>query len=503
MEKNDNLFYDITNKNIKVSLIKAITEGVNPETGGSYMPVTIPPIEASMKYRNPPPSFRDLVLENAEKFCVGVPYKDLMSVIAQFFPYTIPVTPIDPTTYVLELFNGESHSFKDISMGFLVYLLDLFADYTGRHFNVIIAATGEDCCALGRAVERVNRVKALILFPEGTLTELQKKQISNFSERAAFFSVNGNMRDCKQMVKQALSDKDLRNKIPLTAGGNSNFAVILPKIAYYIYGCLNARHRCAYYNRLENPQVIAAEASRDFGNLIAGLIAKKRGAPIKGFIKAAMSDTENEVLNSGFSESVFAPAPENTASGPKTAEYNGRNISFPHNKDFYGFTLEDFLGDKVRNLLENIYTPEELHNNLALYSTTAAEAVNAMSVCKEKTGYIIDPIGASAWQSWQEVFSLNLNNGNIHAGKDLNTSGFFGTSAVEQWTKNRTEQNLIGLVLQTSHSAHFHHLLPRILSRHISLPQEFYNFESSGRNKYIEIEAGYANLKTWLLSNYN
>lgn len=459
MEKNT--FYDTKNKSIEVTLKKAVTEGINPETGGIYMPRILPHLETSMKYRNPPPSFRELVLENTEKFCTDIPSSDLMSIIARFFPYTIPISPLDPSTYVIELFNGETCSFEDISAGFLTHILEFFASQEKKTFNIIIPSTGESGCALAHAIENVQGVKALILFPKGSLTEIQKKQLSLFSRNITAFSVNGSFQNCKQMVQEALLDKDLRNKIPLTSGDDSNFAVIIPKIACYIYGCLNAKHRSTYYNRMENPQVIVSECSQGYGNLLAGLIAKKRGTPIKGFLKAVIQETSESEI----------PDLSNS--------------------------LNHFLNEDIKMRIDNLYESEELENNFIVYHTTPASAVNAMSNCNEKTGYVIDPVSAAAWQAWQKICGQNI--------KDENKSdaiGFFSNKSIEKWNKNCECQNNISLILHTSHPANSQHYLPRVLNRLITVPQRIAKLEFANGIKEIEIEADYKSLKSWLLSNY-
>ena len=100
-------YTDTRDKKVSVDFRTAVLNGMNAETGGLYMPTEFPRLENSFLERNPEPSFREIAYEMAKPYVENeIPDTDLESIIQDCYPFSSKVVPIDPVTYVLELFHG-------------------------------------------------------------------------------------------------------------------------------------------------------------------------------------------------------------------------------------------------------------------------------------------------------------------------------------------------------------------------------------------------------------
>ena len=84
----------------------------------------------------------------------------------------------------------------------------------------------------------------------------------------------------------------------------------------------------------------------------------------------------------------------------------------------------------------SIYNLKDLRKYILPHWFNDAETIEAVRSCNEKTGYIIDPHGAIAWQSWQRISLENLK---TQKGKKKRKTCIDGCA----------KDSLIGLVLQT------------------------------------------------------
>lgn len=74
-------------------------QGMDPETGGLYIPVQIPGPAGFVPVPQSRPLSRDIAFEAAKPFVSGeIPDAELMAIIADAYPFTAPIAPIDPTT---------------------------------------------------------------------------------------------------------------------------------------------------------------------------------------------------------------------------------------------------------------------------------------------------------------------------------------------------------------------------------------------------------------------
>ena len=106
------IYTDTRDSSVKPDFRTAVMGGMNPATGGLYIPVSFPKLDSSFINKNPEPSFRDIAFNMAKPYVEGeIPDADLMSIICDAYPFTPKVVPVDSTAYILELFHGPTCAF--------------------------------------------------------------------------------------------------------------------------------------------------------------------------------------------------------------------------------------------------------------------------------------------------------------------------------------------------------------------------------------------------------
>lgn len=468
-------YCDTRDASRQVSFKTAVLQGMDPTTGGLYIPVEIPTLPKSFLFRNPCPSFRDIAFEASKPFVAGeITDDELMAIIVEAFPFTAPIAPIDPTTYVLELFHGPTCAFKDFGARFMSRMMSHFNRDEKENLHILVATSGDTGSAVGSAFYGVPGIDVTILYPAGKISPLQEKQLSTFEGNVRALSVSGTFDDCQKMVKTAFSDEALRSKLRLSSANSINISRLLPQSFYYIYGSLLIHERARYDSKIENPSLIAVVPSGNFGNLTSGLMARKMGAPIRGFIAATNSNrTIPDWLDSG----IYRIRPSIATLS------NAMDVGAPSNFE----------------RISAMYSVAEARKLIAGYWLDDEGTLASLRSCHERTGYIIDPHGAVAWKAWEDA-----RNGGMRAmldGKKLPSEvpGFRGTGAhAPEWARDCVDKKCIGMILETAHPSKFGETVKIATGREPSIPERLEKVLNLP-DRSIPMSTKYEEFRQWLL----
>lgn len=357
-----------TNKNNPgISLKEAVLNGLAPD-GGLYMPDVLPRLDDDFFNRTAGMSFPDIAFEAAKYFILpeDVPEDILRSIIDKAFTFAVPLKELDKDLYVLELFHGPTLAFKDFGARFMAFLLGYFVKQSNEKVTILVATSGDTGSAVADGFLGVENVNVVILYPSGKVSALQEKMLTSMGGNIAALEVLGNFDDCQRMVKQAFLDADLKKFITLASANSINIARLLPQSFYYIYLCSKLRKT--------GKPIVVSVPSGNFGNLTAGLLAKKIGAPIHKFIASTnVNDTVPIYLKTG-----------NFHSKPSVPTIsNAMDVGNPSN---FSRMLELYDND-VEKMKQDIYGA----------SFTDEETKEAIKKVFDKYSYIMDPHGAVAY----------------------------------------------------------------------------------------------------------
>ncbi len=468
------VYKDTRDSSVCADFRTAVMNGMNPSTGGLYIPVSFPRLPASILKKNTAPSFRDAAFETARLYIEEeIPDDELQAIVIDAYPFSPVVVPVDPTTYVLELFRGPTCAFKDFGARFMARVMAYFNRTESSPLHILVATSGDTGSAVGSAFQDVNGIDVTILYPRGKISPLQEKQLSTFTGNVRSLSVDGTFDDCQKLVKTAFTDDGLRSKLRLSSANSINVSRLLPQSFYYIYASLLVRNRCLLDNKMENPQIIVSVPSGNFGNLTSGLIAREMGAPIAGFIAATNA---NHTVPDWISGGEYCARPSVATLS------NAMDVGAPSNYE----------------RMSAMYTPEQLRSVLAGYWLDDDGTLRAVSACHQKTGYIIDPHGAVAWKAWTDIRDGAMTA--LLRGQK-NPPDAPGLSAnVPGWAPALTSKEAVGIVLETAHPSKFGDTVRRATGREPSMPSRLERVLYLP-DRSIPMEADYAAFRSWLLDN--
>lgn len=420
-----------------VSLREAVLRGLAGD-GGLFMPTEIPRLAPGFFQEMGSLSFPEICLEVAESLLGNdVPRKALREIVEEAVNFEAPLVTLSEGVHVLELFHGPTLAFKDFGARFMARLLSYFVQDSGRELTVVVATSGDTGSAVAHGFLRVQGIRVVILYPRGRVSEVQEKQLATLGENIAALEVEGAFDDCQRLAKQALADPELSTRLFLTSGNSINIARLLPQTFYYF-------HACAQLSDRNTPLVISVP-SGNFGNLTAGLMAKRMGLPVSRFIAATnVNDVVPEYLESG----AFRPrASRQTLS-------NAMDVGNPSNFPRVLELCEHDLAEMRKDIWGRGYGD--------------AETEHAIRSVFQSYGYFLDPHSAV---------------------------GYLGLETYRQ----ARDHTCTGVVLATAHPAKFSEVVERAAGRPVVMPERL--AQCLGKQKCsVLLPNRFSELKNYLLS---
>lgn len=204
-------------------------------------------------------------------------------------PAVTPLVGLDDDISVLELFHGPTLAFKDVALQLVGRLFDYELTRRQRRTTIVGATSGDTGSAAIEACRDRDALDIFILFPEGRVSEVQRRQMTTVaSANVHCIAVKGTFDDCQDMVKAMFADDEFRTAVQLGAVNSINWARVMAQVVYYVVAAL----------RLDRPEATSfAVPTGNFGNVFAGWVARRIGLPINRFI---VGSNHNDILTRFF-----------------------------------------------------------------------------------------------------------------------------------------------------------------------------------------------------------
>ena len=197
-----------------------------------------------------------------------------------------PLVQIGDNQFVLELFHGPTLAFKDVAMQLLGRLMDHILKARGQRATIVGATSGDTGGAAIEAFSGLEQVDVFILYPHGRVSEVQRRQMTTVhAANIHALAVEGTFDDCQAHVKAMFNHLTFRDHYALSGVNSINWARILAQTVYYFTAAaaLGAPHRPVNFS----------VPTGNFGDILAGYVAKSMGLPIKQLMIATNS---NDIL---------------------------------------------------------------------------------------------------------------------------------------------------------------------------------------------------------------
>ena len=287
--------------------------GLAPD-GGLFMPERIPQVDMKRIEELSSRSFPEMAAYLASLFFDEFSESQLLEVCRAAFDFPIPLKCVsaESALYTLELFHGPTFAFKDVGARFMGQMLGRLADKEKR-INVLVATSGDTGSAVAQGFWGVEGVDVTILFPKGKVSPFQESQMTTLGKNIHPVAVEGCFDDCQRMVKELLGDKEFSARHSLTSANSINILRWIPQSFYYFWGyCQWMRATGQPLSAAQQPLALQPASpvgpvvvvpSGNYGNIAAGMLAKKMGLPIRSFIAVSnANDTFPRLLSSGVYE---------------------------------------------------------------------------------------------------------------------------------------------------------------------------------------------------------
>jgi threonine synthase len=356
-------YYSLNHNAPKVSFREAVIQGLAPDKG-LYFPQNITPLDIAFFERIESKSNEEIAFEAIRQF-IGdeIPEDTLKQIIAETLSFNFPIVKVEDNIYSLELFHGPTMAFKDVGARFMSRCLAYFNNNNPTSKNTVLVATsGDTGGAVASGFLGVTGVDVVILYPSGKVSDVQERQLTTLGRNIKALEVDGVFDDCQDMVKKAFLDEELAYK-NLTSANSINIARWLPQMFYFFFAYKQLKSK--------NKPLVFSCPSGNFGNICAGIMAKRLGLPIEHFVASTnVNDTVPRFLENG----NYDPKPS------KATISNAMDVGNPSN----------FI--RIQELYHN--NLNEFEKDFSSYSFTDEETTDALKSVYKNSGYIAEPHGA-------------------------------------------------------------------------------------------------------------
>lgn len=430
-------YYSTNGQAPDVTLQEAVVKGLAPDKG-LFMPETIKLLPTNFFENIGHLSFQEIAYTVADAFFGDdIEKETLKEIVYDTLNFDTPVVHVTDNIYSLELFHGPTLAFKDVGARFMARLLGYFIRKQGqKDVKVLVATSGDTGSAVANGFLGVEGIHVYVLYPKGKVSQIQEAQFTTLGQNITSLEVDGTFDDCQALVKTAFLDKELNAKLNLTSANSINVARFLPQAFYYFY----AYAQLAKQRKAKN--VIFSVPSGNFGNITAGLIAKRMGLPVKRFIAANNSnDIFYEYLQTGEYK------PRSSVQTIANAMDVGDPSNFVRVLDLYGKSLNEIKKD----ISGEWYNDESIKDTVKKTYT--------------ETGYLLDPHGACGYQA----------------------------------LKDGLQSDEIGIFLETAHPTKFLEVVKGIVNEKVQVPEKLQEF-MKGEKQSIYLKKDFDGFKEFLLS---
>jgi threonine synthase len=303
-------------------------------------------------------------------------------------PLVAPTREIVPGHHLLELFWGPTLSFKDYALQFVGAAFDAVLGERGGHIKVLGATSGDTGSAAIEALRDRSSVQVVILYPEGRVSEVQRRQMTTVdAPNVHAVAVEGTFDDCQALVKEAFAAPGMRHQHRLAAVNSINWARIMAQAAYYGWVAV----------KLGEPFDVAVPTG-NFGNVLAAEVARRGGVPVETLVVGTNA-------NHGLVDLIRTGRVTTSEVIPTVAP--AMDIQVPSNFERHLFELLGRDGNAVAEAMSLLRTDGELVLSEAAHAAFTerfaghwydeARIEEAITTVHARTGDILDPHTAIGW----------------------------------------------------------------------------------------------------------
>lgn len=290
---------------------EAICKGLAPD-GGLFVPAELPLISKKEMEDYRGYGYERIAAEILYKFFPELGkeeiYEECKKAYAypNFDPTPAPIKTVDDNAF-LELWHGPTCAFKDMALQIMPRLLAMSMRHCGetRVAHIVTATSGDTGKAAMEGFKDLEQTRITVYYPTDGVSDTQKRQMATQEgSNVNVIAVRGNFDDAQSAVKAIFADEEIKKTAEekgefLSSANSINIARLVPQVAYYV---------SAYIDIVKSGLIKDGETidvsvpTGNFGDILAGWLAKKMGVPLGKLICAS---NRNRVLTDFFVTGVY------------------------------------------------------------------------------------------------------------------------------------------------------------------------------------------------------
>ncbi len=358
--------------------------------GGLYLPASWPRISPEMIRSFASKPFAEIAVEVIHPFTGGAISRDALRRMADDayatfgHPAVTPLVELAPGHFILELFHGPTLAFKDVAMQLLARLMDHVLEKRGKRAMIVGATSGDTGGAAIEAFRTSKRVDVVILFPDGRVSDVQRRMMTTPTEANVHaVAIDGTFDDCQALVKAMFNDHAFRDRVQLSGVNSINWARIVAQITYYFYAAAQLG--------APDKSVSFSVPTGNFGDIFAGYAARRMGLGIDSLIIAS---NENDILPRTVASGVYEMR------GVKATSSPSMDIQISSNFERYLFEASDRDSARVRGLMESLSKDKRFElgdlwpvvkSDFSAAAASERDVAECILATQKKYGYLLDP----------------------------------------------------------------------------------------------------------------
>ena len=362
-------------------------------------------------------SYVDMATEIMTSF-VGEEEKEEMRALCQkaygqnLFPQEVVPVKQAGDVFIAELFQGPTAAFKDMALSLLPHFMTYSLKKKGEQRKVMIlaATSGDTGKAALEGCKDVDGTYIQVFYPVDGVSPIQKQQmVTQTGNNVDVVGIQGNFDDAQRAVKQAFQSSALKDlcdehHVFLSSANSINIGRLIPQIVYYFY---------SYMTLVNKNEIRLGESvhftipSGNFGNCLAGVLAKKMGLPIQKFIVAS---NRNNILTDFFRTGKYDARREfyktNAPAMDILVSSNLERLVYMMAQDSQ--KVKSYMDDLNRNGVYEISSDllEKIQDVFKAGWLNEDEVLDTIKTCFEQTGYLLDThtaIGYGVYKEYQKT----------------------------------------------------------------------------------------------------
>ncbi|HET8929497.1 MAG TPA: threonine synthase [Acidimicrobiales bacterium] len=198
-------------------------------------------------------------------------------------PAVVPLRDLGGGHWMAELFHGPTLAFKDVALQLVGRLFDHELTRRSERATIVVATSGDTGSAAIEGCRGRDALDIVVLHPSGRVSDVQRRQMTTVDEANVHnVAISGTFDDCQALVKALFADHAFRDQVNLSAMNSINWARVMAQIVYYVTA-----------QRTLGGPVAFSVPTGNFGNILAGWVARATGTPIPQLV---MGSNSNDIL---------------------------------------------------------------------------------------------------------------------------------------------------------------------------------------------------------------